>query len=115
MAELRQKSAPPSRAETALDTSPPQRGVEDRLPSASTRILHPGNRGGGAERSEAVGGHSRKPHKPLLRSLTRSDPRRHVVGLASVLPVIRASDQLTASQLPCPKPESPSPHTDAIP
>jgi very-short-patch-repair endonuclease len=55
-----QKSPPPSRAEEALDTSPPLRGVEDGLPYAATPILHPAKRGGGAEQSEAEGGNSPK-------------------------------------------------------
>jgi very-short-patch-repair endonuclease len=62
------RSPPPSRAEKALDTSPPLRGVEDGPSSAATPILHPTEWGGGAERSEAEGGNppkkSRSRRKP---------------------------------------------------
>lgn len=54
------KSPPPSRAEKALDTSPPG-GVEDKPSRVQAPILHPTQWGGGAERSEAEGGNPRKP------------------------------------------------------
>lgn len=53
-----QRSPPPSRTEKALDTSPPLRGVEDGPSSNKAPILHPAERGGGTERSEAEGGTS---------------------------------------------------------
>ena len=62
------RSPPPSRAEKALDTSPPLRGVEDRPSSASTPILHPTEWGGGAEQSEAEGG------SPIKKSRSRRKP-----------------------------------------
>lgn len=79
---------PPSRAD-ARDTSPPLRGVED-TPSpisppfrhpinadnaklSATAILHPEQRGGGAERSEAEGGNSPSAASPP-KSRTRRKP-----------------------------------------
>jgi very-short-patch-repair endonuclease len=65
-----QKSPPPSRAEEALDTSPPLRGVEDRPSSAATPILHPAKRGGGAEQSEAEGGNSARKSRSRRKTGT---------------------------------------------
>ena len=62
------RSPPPSRAEKALDTSPPLRGVEDAPSLTAAPILHPTEWGGGAERSEAEGGN------PIKKSRSRRKP-----------------------------------------
>lgn len=70
-----QGSPPPSRAEKALDTSPPLRGVEGGPSLAAAPILHPTEWGGGAERSEAEGGNppkkSRSRRKPGITERAR--------------------------------------------
>ncbi len=71
-----QNTPPPSRAEEALDTSPPLREVEDTLPLASTPILHPAKRGGGAERSEAVGGSASEISRSRRKSGTTERARK---------------------------------------
>lgn len=70
------RSPPPSRAEKALDTSPPLRGVEDGTSPIIASILPPTKWGGGAERSEAEGGNppkkSRSRRKPETTERARA-------------------------------------------
>ncbi|MBX3577009.1 MAG: endonuclease domain-containing protein [Rhizobiaceae bacterium] len=77
-----QKSPPPSRAEKALDTSPPLRGVEDEPSQSQAPILHPAKRGGGAEPGdevtvgEAEGGIDSKPSRSRRRAGTTERARK---------------------------------------